>query len=112
MKVLVVDDSGTMRYIVKAALAEIGLNNIIEAENGKAALIQIDAHMFDLILMDLNIPDMSGLEALKLIRSNPKFRDVPVLVVSAVRDKARIMEVLQAGAADFLIKPFSTESMR
>ncbi len=111
MKILLVDDSRTMRTIQKLALAKIGLEQVTEAENGKLALAMLAAEKFDLVLMDWNMPEMSGIEALKKIKADPMLKSIPVIMVTSESEKSRIVEALQAGATNYLVKPFQTEAL-
>ena len=101
--ILVVDDAAFMRMMIRDILAEEGYT-IHEAVNGRDALEKFDEVRPDLVTMDITMPEMSGLEALREIRNqSPNAR---VLMVSAMGQQQMIVEALEAGAMDFLVKPF------
>ena len=107
MKVLVVDDSKTMRTIIKGALVKGGISDVIEAANGKEAVSAVMINDIDMILMDWNMPEMSGLEAVKTIRASGN--DATIMMVTTEAEKHRIIEALQSGVNDYLVKPFTPD---
>lgn len=107
LKFLVVDDFSTMRRIVKNLLKELGFNNVEEAEDGVDALKKMQSSHFDFIITDWNMPNMDGLELLKAIRAEPKFTALPVLMVTAEAKKENIIAAAQAGASNYVVKPFT-----
>ena len=98
MKVLIVDDSKTMRTIIKNALKKGNHENVAEAENGKEAVSTVMSDEINLILMDWNMPEMSGLDAVKAIRASGN--QTPIVMVTTEAEKHRIMEAVQAGIND------------
>ena len=111
MKVLVVDDFATMRRIVKNVLRQIGFANISEADDGKAALKVLKEEKFDLILCDWNMPEMSGLEVLKQMKSDDALKDIPFVMVTAEAQKDHIIEAVKAGVNSYIVKPFTAETI-
>lgn len=109
MKALVVDDSMTIRRIIIKALSLIGCNEATEASNGQEAVEAVAASSFDLILMDWNMPKMTGIDALKAIRASGK--TLPIVMVTTEAEKSRVIEAIKAGATDYLIKPFTPEQL-
>lgn len=109
MKALVVDDSMTIRRIVIKALSMVGINDAHEAGDGMEAVKATEANSFDLILLDWNMPKMSGIDALKAIRAAGK--KMPVIMVTTEAEKARVIEAIKSGANDYLIKPFSPDQL-
>lgn len=108
MKFLVVDDSSTMRRIIKNSLQRIGFNDVIEAENGKDALEKLGG--IDIILTDWNMPEMDGLEFVKRVRGqNPK---IPILMVTTNAAKDDIIEALKNGVNNYIVKPFTPETLK
>ena len=108
MKIMVVDDSITMRRIVILNLKKAGYENIIEAENGRVALGMLYAandDKPDLILLDWNMPEMSGLEFLKEVKSDAKLKEIPVIMVTTEAERERVMEAVKYGASGYLVKP-------
>lgn len=111
MKVLVVDDFATMRRIVKNVLKQIGFTNISEADDGKTALKALKGEKFDLILCDWNMPEMSGLEVLKQMKSDDALKDIPFVMVTAEAQKDNIIEAVKAGVNSYIVKPFTAETI-
>lgn len=108
MKFLVVDDSSTMRRIIKNSLKRIGFEDIVEAENGKDALEKMAD--IDIILTDWNMPEMDGLEFVKRVRSgNPS---IPILMVTTNAAKDDIVEALKNGVNNYIVKPFTPETLK
>ena len=112
IKVLVVDDFATMRRIVKGALKHLGFTNITEAEDGSMALQELKKEKFGLVLCDWNMPKMSGLDLLKIVRSDESLKDTPFIMVTAEGQKNNVVEAVQAGVSNYMIKPFTTEVMK
>lgn len=112
MRILLVDDSGTMRAIQKRILGELGLTEIVEAADGVLALGVLSSQRIDLVLLDWNMPNMSGIEALKRIKSNPATSYIPVIMVTSESEKAHILEAVKYGAANYVVKPFSAAVIR
>jgi len=112
IKILLVDDSSTMRRIQKNTLVKIGYNEIDEAEDGEDALKKITANKYNLVLMDWNMPIMNGLDCLKKVKGDDALKDVPVIMVTSESEKSRIIEAIQAGASNYLVKPFQPDTLR
>lgn len=112
MRILLVDDSGTMRAIQKRILGELGLTEIVEAADGVLALGVLSSQRIDLVLLDWNMPNMSGIEALKRIKSNPATGYIPVIMVTSESEKTHILEAVKYGAANYVVKPFSAAVIR
>ena len=106
MKLLLVDDSNTMRRIQKNTLQNLGFNEVDEAEDGEEALKKVAANEYDLVLMDWNMPNLSGLDALKKMKADDQLKNIPVMMVTSESEKSRIVEAIQAGAANYVVKPF------
>ncbi|MEA2108053.1 MAG: chemotaxis response regulator CheY [Pseudomonadota bacterium] len=112
MKILVVDDFSTMRRIIKNILRQLGFTNVQEADDGVTAWPKIQSEPFDLIVTDWNMPKMSGLELLKAIRGDEDLKDLPVLMVTAEALKENIIEAVKAGVSNYIVKPFTAETMQ
>ena len=110
-KVLVVDDFSTMRKIVCNVLKQIGYVNIIEAEDGVAALKILRDDKIDLVVTDWNMPRIDGLGLLENIRANNKTKDIPVLMVTAEGMKDNIITAVKAGVDNYVVKPFTAETL-
>ena len=112
MKVLVVDDFATMRRIVKNVLKQIGFTKIVEADDGSTALAVLKNDKVDLIISDWNMPKVSGLELLKAVRSDESMKDMPFLMVTAEGQKDNIVQAVQAGVSNYVVKPFTPETIQ
>ena len=110
-KILVVDDFPEMRRVIKGALKKMGFSYIIEAEDGDVALKIIKEDPIDLILADWNMPKMNGLELLKAVRHDEALKSIPFIMVTAEGRKGSVIEVLKAGAEDYIMKPFTTQTL-
>lgn len=104
---LVVDDFSTMRRIVRNLLKELGFNKVEEAEDGVNALEKIRSGHIDFVVADWNMPNMDGLELLKIIRGDEALKHIPVLMVTAEAKKENIIAAAQAGASGYVVKPFT-----
>lgn len=110
MKVLLVDDSGTMRTIQRRCLNKLGIEDITEAEDGRQALERFEADTFDVVLSDWNMPNMDGLALLKEIRQRNK--EIPVIMITTESERARVVAAIQAGVSDYLVKPFTPDGLK
>jgi two-component system, chemotaxis family, chemotaxis protein CheY len=112
MKIMVVDDMSTMRRIVKNLLKQLGFANVDEAENGQEVLIKLRADKFGFVFSDWNMPVMSGIQLLKAIRADEGLKTIPVLMVTAEAQKENIIEAVQAGVSNYVVKPFTAEILQ
>lgn len=112
MKILVVDDMSTMRRIVKNILKQLGFSNMDEAENGQEALSKLRGDTFGFVVSDWNMPVMPGIEMLRAIRADEKLKHIPVLMVTAEAQKENLVEAIQAGVNNYVVKPFTAETMQ
>lgn len=112
--VLVVDDSGTMRGMIKRTLAISGLavGEVYEAANGIEALAQMAKHEISVVLLDINMPVMNGIQLVRRIRDDQRLCKIPVIIASTEGSEVRIQELLAAGARGFVRKPFRPEQLR
>ena len=106
-KVLVVADSVAIRQIIKKNLKELGFSELIEAENGAAGLKKVGEEPVDLIVSGWNMPNMTGLEFLKAVRADAGLKRIAFIMVTSEADKEKIMEAVQAGVDQYLVKPFN-----
>jgi two-component system chemotaxis response regulator CheY len=107
-QILIVDDSPTIRRMVKASLAALsGPREFIEAASGLEAIERLAIGPVELMVLDLNMPDMHGLEVLGFVRSHTKYRRVPVIILTTRGDEASRVAALEAGATAYLTKPFT-----
>lgn len=112
MKILVVDDMVTMRRIVKNILRQLGFSNIDEAENGREALQKLRSDTFGCVVSDWNMPVMTGIDMLRAIKADEKLKAIPVLIVTGKAQQSNLVEAVQAGASNYIVKPFTVETMQ
>ncbi len=109
-RVLVADDSSTMRKIILRSLQAVGVSEVTEAADGDEAVDKFNPGDFDLVLTDWNMPGKSGLEVTQEIRK--KDDKIPIIMVTTEAEKSRVMEAIEAGVSDYLVKPFTAETLR
>jgi two-component system chemotaxis response regulator CheY len=113
MKAMIVDDSRAMRSMLRKILKENGFEVVAEAENGRVALEQLEQHdILDLMLLDWNMPVMNGYDLLCEVRKHAKWNDMRVMLVTTETEASQILRALDAGADEYLIKPFVKEALR
>ena len=109
MKILIVDDFSTMRRIIRNILKQLKFINVEEAVDGNVAFEKLKEADYDLLITDWNMPNMTGLDLLKEIRANEKLKDLKVLLVTAEAEKENIIQAAQAGANEYVVKPFTAD---
>ncbi len=109
MKVMLIDDSKTMRTIQKNVLAQMGYTDICEAADGQDALSKVFAEQPGIILLDWNMPNMNGLEFLQKYRQQEK--NTPVIMCTTEAEKPRVIEALKNGANNYVVKPFTPDGL-
>ena len=114
LKVLIVDDSPVMRKIVERSLRQAGmeLGDVREGNNGMEALALVGANKFDLILCDINMPTMDGLEFVRRLQSVENARSVPVVMITSEGSEVYVGEALLSGATGYIRKPFTPEQVK
>ena len=111
-KILVAEDSPTMRYLIASTIAALGDYTVIEAGNGFEALRILPHEKVDLVITDINMPDINGLELVSFIRQSPNYRTTPLFIIStegSARDREKGMSL---GANAYLVKPFAPEELQ
>ena len=104
--ILVVDDSRIMRNIVKNTFSDLKIPcQYLEAENGAKAFQLLETNQVSLVFLDWNMPEMDGLEFLKKVRSMPNYENLPIIMVTSESAKYNVVEALQSGATDYIVKP-------
>ncbi len=111
-KILIVDDMSTMRKIVKKIMRDLGYSNFDEAADGNQAWEKVQAGSFDLIVSDWNMPNCSGLDFLKRVRSDPRVSKTPFLLVTAEAEQHQVAEAIRSGVDQYVVKPFTTDSLK
>ena len=114
LDVLIVDDSAAIRKILQRVLiqAEIPLGNVYEAGDGNEALASLSKASVGLVLSDINMPNMDGIELLRQVKAESKWKDLPVVMVTTEGGKQRVMEAVELGAAGYVRKPFTAEQIK
>jgi len=113
MRMLLVDDSVTMRRIQKTQINGLGITDIIEAGDGQEALGKLKSNMpIDMVLLDWNMPVMDGMAFLKTVRADASFKDVKVIMCTSESEKSKVVEALKAGANNYIVKPFTPEALK
>ncbi len=112
MHALIVDDSTTMRLILKAHLKKLGFE-VTEAVNGRDALDRLKAMVTaDLVMVDWNMPEMDGLDFVRAVRTEPAYASLPMMMVTTNTDRAHVQQALEAGANEYIMKPFTADMIR
>lgn len=109
MRALVVDDSAVMRRVFVGALRNVDITEVDEAGNGQEALAAVASNTYDIILMDWNMPIMSGIDAVREMRARGV--STPIIMVTTEAEKSRIIDAIKAGAQNYVIKPFEPSTI-
>lgn len=114
MQILIVDDSNTMRRIIKNKLIEMGFSSdeLFEAEDGIEALKVLSNEKIKLILLDWNMPKLNGYELLIQIKDDDLLQSIPVIMVTSEGGKNEVLTAIKAGVADYIVKPFEVEVLQ
>ncbi len=113
MKILVVDDSSTMRRIIKNTLGRLGYKDILEAEDGLQAWNVLNENTdVEMLITDWNMPEMNGLELVKKVRADERFEDLPIIMVTTEGGKAEVITALKAGVNNYIVKPFTPQVLK
>lgn len=113
MRLLVVDDSSTMRRIIRNTLERLGHTDVVEAEHGVEAWekLSIDESI-KVVITDWNMPEMNGLDLVKKIRAEKKYEDMPIIMVTTEGGKAEVITALKAGVNNYIVKPFTPQVLK
>ena len=113
MKLLVVDDSSTMRRIIKNTLARLGHKDVLEGADGVEGWTVLDANPeVDMLITDWNMPEMNGLELVIKVRADERFKDLPIIMVTTEGGKAEVITALKAGVNNYIVKPFTPQVLK
>jgi two-component system chemotaxis response regulator CheY len=114
LKLLVVDDSSTMRRIIKNTLSRLGYTEILEAEDGAQAweIMSDESSGVGILITDWNMPEMNGLELVKKVRGEQRYKDVPIIMVTTEGGKAEVITALKAGVNNYIVKPFTPQVLK
>jgi len=109
LKILVVDEFSVTRTIVINHLSKLGFSNTVVAEDGFSALTRLKSSLFDLVVTDCSISDMSGLDLLKQIRADSDLKHIPVLMITSEDLQGNIINAIKAGLNDYIVRPFEEQ---
>lgn len=113
MKILVVDDSSTMRRIIKNTLNRLGYSDLFEGEHGVQAWEVLQQNEgINVLITDWNMPEMNGLELVKKVRGEPKYSDMPIIMVTTEGGKTEVITALKAGVNNYIVKPFTPQVLK
>ncbi len=114
LDVLIVDDSAAIRKILQRVLrqAEVDVGEVYEAGDGLEALETLKKHKVHLVLADVNMPNMNGMQLLAHLKSTAEWQQLPVIMVTTEGSQSKVMEAVQLGAAGYIRKPFSAEQIK
>jgi two-component system chemotaxis response regulator CheY len=109
MKILLIDDSSTMRMLMVKMLREMGYSDFIAVDNAEEAIPLAFNNKFDVILTDWNLPKMSGLDLVKHLKTSPTTKNIPIIMVTSIHDRAAILKALKTGVQGYILKPVNKE---
>jgi len=113
LKLLVVDDSSTMRRIIKNTLSRLGYDNVLEGEDGIQGWTVLNENTdISMLITDWNMPEMNGLELVKKVRADARFNDLPIIMVTTEGGKAEVITALKAGVNNYIVKPFTPQVLK
>ncbi len=112
MRFLIVDDSSTMRRIIINTLTRLGYKDFVEAGNGREGIEKLSTSPVDLIVTDWNMPEMTGIEFIRAVRTMDTHAHLPVLMVTTNAAKDDIVEALRAGVNNYVVKPFTPDTIK
>jgi two-component system chemotaxis response regulator CheY len=112
MPILVVDDYNTMVRIIRNLLRQLGFNDVDDASDGTAALTKMNGKKYGLVISDWNMEPMTGYELLKQVRANPDTAGTPFIMITAESKTENVVAAKQAGANNYIIKPFNAETLK
>ncbi len=110
--ILIVEDSTTTRSLIRAVIEELGDFNIVEAPTGFDALKLLPAQDFDLVVTDINMPDINGLELINFVRSNQRYSNIPLIIVTTERSEEDKKRGMALGATAYVTKPFKAPELQ
>jgi len=111
-KVLVIDDSSTIRSLITHSLEELNDYEMVEAKNGFEALKELPRMHFDLIITDINMPEINGLEIVNFVRNHPEYQTIPLIIISTENGDEDRRKGILLGANEYITKPFESEQIK
>jgi two-component system chemotaxis response regulator CheY len=110
--ILIVEDSATTRALIRAVIEDMGDFNIVEAGSGFEALKLLPTQEFNLVITDVNMPDINGLELIHFVKSNPRYSHIPLIIVSTERSEEDKKRGIALGAMSYITKPFKAQELQ
>lgn len=110
--ILIVEDSATTRALIRAVIEDMGYFNTVEAGSGFEALKLLPTQEFNLVITDVNMPDINGLELIHFIKSNPRYSHIPLIIVSTERSEEDKKRGIALGASSYITKPFKAQELQ
>jgi two-component system chemotaxis response regulator CheY len=110
--ILIVEDSATTRSLIRAVIDELGDFDTVEASTGFEALKMLPAGSFDLIITDINMPDINGLELISFVKGNDRYNHLPIVIISTERSEEDKKRGMALGAAAYISKPFTSDELK
>lgn len=111
MNVLIVDDYQSMRRTIADILRHLGFRNLFYAEDGKQALRRLSETPIGLMILDWDMPVLTGIEVLRQMRDSETYKELPVIMVTAVASREKVMEAIDSGVTNYIVKPFTPQTM-
>ena len=112
LKILIVDDLGSARKILKKLLTEVGIHCVDEASNGEEAYQKTLGSNYSLIISDWEMPKLKGIELLKKLRADARFEKLPFIIVTSLNQRENVVAAVEAGTSDYIAKPFTSETLK
>ena len=111
MKILIIDDSNTARYVLVKLLRDLAYKDVCAVESAEEGLIRLKADRYDLILLDWNLDGMSGMDFLKIVRADANFKNVAIIMVTTVNERNSVIQALKVGVQGYFFKPVTKETL-
>lgn len=111
INILIVEDLLTTRLFLRRTLKKLGYTNVVLSADGEAALEELERKPFDLIISDWHMPKMDGLDFFKALSKNRKWNEIPFLLITAEKERDKVIEAVQAGIKEYLVKPVEAEKL-
>jgi two-component system, chemotaxis family, chemotaxis protein CheY len=111
INILIVEDLMTTRLFLRRTLKKLGYTNVVLSEDGEAALKELEQKAYDLIISDWHMPKMDGLDFFKALSKNRKWSRIPFLLITAEKERGKVIEAVKAGIKEYLVKPVQPEKL-
>lgn len=112
LRILLVDDSSTMRRLIRKILRQLGFVNIVEADDGTTAWEMLQKEEIEFIVSDWNMPKMKGIDLLRQVRASEKYSEIPFLMVTGEAQEKNVLEAVEAKVSNYIVKPFNEYTLQ